>query len=147
MSSLSIYTERIIIIFPLNIKFVTFFRNYFFNSKVFNSLLLFKYCLIRFLQFNSFFTVNVFYYVCPQNSIFITKTSSDQFESYSFAIFLYIFLYSNMVTIFKFRIFIIILYIKINTYAKVYINRLLTYQDTHFLILKWYICKFGSLRL
>ena len=84
-----------------------------------------KLCLISFLQFlfitlsNKFFTIKVFYYLCPRHSIssfpnLNHKNIFRQFWSVTFCKnFFYIFLHGN----FKFRIFIIVFYIKVNIYA------------------------------
>ena len=92
--------KEIIIAFLLNVKFISFFLYYFFNSKLF---------LICFLQFffikscSNFYSIKVFYYICPRLSIFNLFNHKDFFKSiqsvtFCKIIFIFIYLYIHLFT-------------------------------------------------
>ena len=133
---------------------------------LFITLLLFLICFLKFFFvkcFNNFFTVKIINNICTRNSIFNFFNHKLFFWpiwNIDFCKNIFIFWYSYMITNFKFRTFFIILFIKVNIYACLYINRLhfnvsvicivyllchLIYQYNHILILISCIYKFCSL--
>ena len=120
--------------------------------------------MICFLQFffvkcsNNYFVVKITNNIYPRNSFlnfFNHKNFFRPISKITFCKNVLKFWYSYMITNFKFRIFLIIFFIKVNICALLYINRLmyydicycifslyhLIYQYTYFMILKSYICK------
>ena len=95
--------------FHLTHSLLRFFLNSLLNSK------LFLICLLESLFIKPFYNlcpINYFYYICSRHIVF------------NFCKNVVLFWYSYMFTNFRFRIFFIILFIKINICAWFYINRL-----------------------
>ena len=138
-----------------------FFLYYFFHPKL---------CFIFLLQFffiigyNNFFAIKIFYCICPWNSTcnYFNYKNFRLIWNVTFCIKVVIFWYSYVITTWKFRIFIIILCIKVSIYALLYVGFTLIvvwyvllysliisakFINAHiFLILKLYIYLFYSSR-
>ena len=115
--------KRIIITFPFYIQSITFFLDYFFNSEIF---------LICFLQlvfvkcFINFFPFKVISNICQRHSIFNFFNHKNFFRpiwSVTFCKSIHIFWYSNITNNFKFRIFIINFFTRVNICVWFCINR------------------------
>ena len=76
---------------------------------------------------NNLFAFKITNKICPWNNIFTfcnNKTLFRPIRNLGFCKNIFIFSYSNNITNFKFRIFIINCFIKVNMYACLYINKL-----------------------
>ena len=109
--------------FHLTYNLSPLYLYYFFNSKLF---------LICFLQFffvkvsNNFFTIKITNNICPWHSVFNLFNHKTLFRltwNVTFSKNVFIFIFCNMITNFKFRIFLIIFFIKVNICAWPYTNR------------------------
>ena len=107
----------------LHTYIITFFLYYFFNYKL---------CFICLLQLsfikesNNFFIIKILYYIYPWYCIVNFFNQINFFRliwSVTFCKNNFIFLYSNMIADFKFRIFTIF-YIKVSIYVHLHINKL-----------------------
>ena len=109
--------KRTIVAFPFNIWFIALSLYYFFNFKLF---------LIRFFQFfflkccNNFFVFKIINNICPRHNVFTYFDHKNFFIpiwNIAFCKNFFIFSYSNIITNFKFRIFIIIFFTRVNIYT------------------------------
>ena len=116
--------KRTIVTFLFNLQFTTFSLYYFFSSKLF---------LVCFLQFffvkrsNNFFTITITNNICPRHIVFNFfnhKIFLEQICNRTFCQKVFIFWYPNNITNFKFRIFIVQFFTRVNICAWFYFKRL-----------------------
>ena len=128
--------KQIALSFPFNILFITFFCNYFFNSKL--SLILF------FFQFFSWkvatnFSIKIINKICPRHNIFKFFLHENFFIpiwSRNVCKNVFMFWYFNNITNFKFRISIT----KVNMFDFDFKVNVFDFVSTgFFLIIPWYV--------
>ena len=155
-------TKWIVITFSISIKFITFFLFYFFFDTF-----LFQFDLNFSVLFhkssNNFFIIKVFYCICLWYFYFFLshKNFYQLIWSVAFCKNVFIFWYSDKITNFKFRIFIIIFKNQVNVHTRIYNNMFqfdcyianivvfinyLINKYTHCLMLESYISKFRCLK-